>query len=182
MNAQLVRSAKRAKWRVTSQWVSYDAARAEHLDSFPDYFNKVSSVYSPFLKPLCLFRQKMSLHVEVLGLSGGRSRWRKHIRFFSPLLSIQQLLFSTRVAFGFSLQPSVCGEIEKRQIRGPWGPFLETPGNLTGPKSYFEIKVSRKLGCVLTSNEVHFVSLADKFTVQFSKLLKPSSGIENKTA
>ena len=117
MNAQLVRSAKRAKWRVTSQWVSYDAARAEHLDSFPDYFNKVSSVYSPFLKPLCLFRQKMSLHVEVLGLSGGRSRWRKHIRFFSPLLSIQPL-FSTRVAFGFSLQPSVSGEIEKREIRG----------------------------------------------------------------
>ena len=24
----------------------------------------------------------------------------------------------------------------------------------TGPKSYFEIKVSRKVGCVLTSNEV----------------------------
>ena len=48
-----------------------------------------------------------------------------------------------------------------------WGPFLETPGNLTGLKSYFEIKFSRKVGCVLTSNEVHFVSLADNFTVQF---------------
>ena len=23
-----------------------------------------------------------------------------------------------------------------------WGPFLKRPGNLTGPKSYFEIKVS----------------------------------------
>ena len=45
------------------------------------------------------------------------------------------------------------------------GPFLERPGNLTGPKSYFEIKFSRKVGCVLTSNEVHFVSLADNFTV-----------------
>ena len=33
---------------------------------------------------------------------------------------------------------------------GSRGPFLERPGNLTGPKSYFEIKVSRKVGCVLT--------------------------------
>ena len=47
----------------------------------------------------------------------------------------------------------------------PWGPFLERPGKLTGPVSYFEIKVSRKLECVLTSNEVHFVSLAENFTV-----------------
>ena len=60
-----------------------------------------------------------------------------------------------------------------------WGPFLERPGNLTGPKSYFEIEGSRKEGCVLTSNEVHFVSLANNFTVQFLKL---SSGMENKTA
>ena len=47
------------------------------------------------------------------------------------------------------------------------GPFLERPGNLTGPISYFEIKVSRRVGCVLTSNEVHFVAFADNFTVQF---------------
>ena len=63
-----------------------------------------------------------------------------------------------------------------------WGPFLERPGNLTGPKSYFEIKVLRKVGRVLTSNEVNFVSLADTFTVQFSNLLKLQSGMENKTA
>ena len=62
------------------------------------------------------------------------------------------------------------------------GPFLERPGNLTGPKSYFEIKLSRTVECVLTSNKVHFVSLAENFTVQFSNLLKLPSGIENKTA
>ena len=62
------------------------------------------------------------------------------------------------------------------------GPFLESPGNLTGPKSSFEIKVSRKEGCVLTSNKVHFVSLADNFTVQFSNLFKIPSGMENGTA
>ena len=52
------------------------------------------------------------------------------------------------------------------------GPFLERPDNLTGPESDFDIKVSRKVGRVLTSDEVHFVSLADNFTVQFSNLLK----------
>ena len=63
-----------------------------------------------------------------------------------------------------------------------WGPFLERPGNSTCPKSYFEIKVSRKVYWVLTSYEVHFVSLVNNFTVQFSKLLKLPSGMENKTA
>ena len=62
------------------------------------------------------------------------------------------------------------------------GPFLERPGNLTGPKSDFDINVSRKLGRVLTFDEVHFVSLADNFTVKFSNVLKFPSGVENKTA
>ena len=61
-----------------------------------------------------------------------------------------------------------------------WGPFLERPVNLADPKSYFEIKVSRKVGCVLSSNEVHFVSLADHFIVQLSNVLKLPSGMENK--
>ena len=62
------------------------------------------------------------------------------------------------------------------------GQFLERTGNLTGPKSHFEIKVLRKVGYVLTSNEVHFVSLADTFTVQFSNRLKLPSAMENRTA
>ena len=52
------------------------------------------------------------------------------------------------------------------------GPLLERPGNLPGPESDFDMKVSRKVGCVLTSDEVQFVSLADNWTVQFSNLLK----------
>ena len=60
------------------------------------------------------------------------------------------------------------------------GRFLERPGNLAGPESDFDIDVSRKVGRVLTSNEVHFVSLADNITVQFSNLLK--THMENKTA
>ena len=48
-----------------------------------------------------------------------------------------------------------------------WSPFLERPGNLTGPESDFDVKVSRKGGRVLTLDEVHFVSLADNLNVQF---------------
>ena len=57
-------------------------------------------------------------------------------------------------------------EDESQSVMMAWGPFLERPDNLTGPKSYFEIQFSRKVGCVLTSNEVHFVSLADNFTLK----------------
>ena len=66
--------------------------------------------------------------------------------------------------------------------QGFWGLFLESPGKLTGPVSYFEIKFSRKACCVLTFNEAHFVSLANNSTVSFSKLLKLPSLVENKTA
>ena len=48
---------------------------------------------------------------------------------------------------------------------GPGARFSKDPVSFTGPVSYFEIKVSRNLGCVLASNEVHFVSLAENFTV-----------------
>ena len=37
-------------------------------------------------------------------------------------------------------------------LRRSWGPFLKRPGKLTGPVSYFEIEISRKVRCVLTSN------------------------------
>ena len=60
--------------------------------------------------------------------------------------------------------------------------ILERPGNLTGPKSHFKMKVSRKVVSVMTSNEVHFVSLANNSTVSFSNPLKLPSGVENKTA
>ena len=68
---------------------------------------------------------------------------------------------------GDSGGPMVCEEGGRFYVQGvtSWGPFLESPGNLTGPESYFWIKVSRKVGCILSSNEVHFVSLANNSTV-----------------
>ena len=56
--------------------------------------------------------------------------------------------------------PSICST--RSYPKPSSGPLLESPGNLTGPKSYIEIKFSRKVGSVLTSNKVHFVSLANK--------------------
>ena len=95
--------------------------------------------------------------------------------------------FSTRVlcrqieAHGRLRQNWFIGPVQCRSFRTRV-PFLQRPGNLTGPESYFEIKASRKLGCVLTSHKVHFVSLANNFTIQFSNFLKLPSGMENKKA
>ena len=75
---------KRAKWKVTSQWAFYDAAREEHSRSFPAFCHEsCNSVRSPLLKPwICLFRQSKFLHVKVHCLFVRRSRWRKHVAFF----------------------------------------------------------------------------------------------------
>ena len=58
-----------------------------------------------------------------------------------------------------------CGKVRTYPVHPPWlrvwSLFLERPSNLTGPKSDFKIKISRKEGCVLNSNKVHFGSLAN---------------------
>ena len=57
----------------------------------------------------------------------------------------------------------VNNQLPKRKGERARGPYLERPSNLPGPESDFDIKVSRKVGRVLTSAEVHFVSLADNY-------------------
>ena len=54
--------------------------------------------------------------------------------------------------------------------------------HIDGRYEKHHILKSKKIGCVLASNEVHFVSLANSFTLECSKLLKLPSGMENKTA
>ena len=56
--------------------------------------------------------------------------------------------------------------------RDSWAGARFSKDPATGPESDFDIKVSRKVESVLTSDEVHFVSLADNFTAR----------MENKTA
>ena len=55
-----------------------------------------------------------------------------------------------------------------------WGPFLESPGNFTGPKSNIQIEIQMKAR-VLVSKLLHFVSLTDSFIVLDTKLLEPRS-------
>ena len=51
-----------------------------------------------------------------------------------------------------------------RRKTSPRGAFLERPGNLTGRKSYFEVKVSRKVGCVLTWNITRTTDVQQPYT------------------
>ena len=55
------------------------------------------------------------------------------------------------------------------------GPFLESPGNVLGPKSNFQIEIQRIRARVLASELLHFVSLTDSFIMLDAKLLKPLS-------
>ena len=83
---------------------------------------------------------------------------------FHRIRELRESQDATRVRrFAALLQLSYAVKYQEKPLG--LGPFLERPGNLTGPKSDFEIKISRKVGCVLNSNKVHFVSLANNFTV-----------------
>ena len=55
------------------------------------------------------------------------------------------------------------------------GPFLESPGNFSGPKSNIQIEIKRIRARVLASKLLHFVSLTDSFIMLDAKLLKPRS-------
>ena len=55
------------------------------------------------------------------------------------------------------------------------GPFLESPGNFTGPKSNIQIEIYRIRARVLANKLLHFVSLTDSFIMLDAKLLKPRS-------
>jgi len=43
----------------------------------------------------------------------------------------------------------------------PWGPFLESPGNFSGPKSNIQIELQRIRARVLANKLLHFVSFTD---------------------
>ena len=59
--------------------------------------------------------------------------------------------------------------------KGLQGPFLESPGNFSGPKSNFEIEIQRIRARVLAKKLLHFVLLTDTFIMLDTKLLKPPS-------
>ena len=103
-------------------------------------------------------------------LSYRQLEWRLLADILKIRLIIQCNVTQQTWPFLWACCQSACWSLGESTKHGPGSmdPFLEWPGNLTGPKLY---------RCVLTSNEVHFVSLADNFTVQFFNLLKLLSGI-----
>ena len=70
-------------------------------------------------------------------------------------------------SFEVRTHPTLLENLISKYAIGP----VKLPGlSRNGPLVlYFEIEVSRKIGCVLTSDEVHFVSLAEIVTVNFQK-------------
>ena len=66
--------------------------------------------------------------------------------------------------------------------RLPWGPFLESPDNFSGPKSNIQIEIKRLIAQVLASKILHFVSLTDSFIMLDAKLLKFLSCMQTTTA
>ena len=62
------------------------------------------------------------------------------------------------------------------------GPFLQSPGNFSGPKSNIQIEIKRIRARVLASKLLHFVSLTDSFIMLDAKLLKPRSLMQTETA
>ena len=62
------------------------------------------------------------------------------------------------------------------------GPFLESPGNFSGPKSNIQMEIKRIRARLLASKLLHFVPLTDSFIMLDAKLLKPLSLMETETA
>ena len=53
-----------------------------------------------------------------------------------------------------------------------WGPFLERPGNFSGPKANFKITTFWKVAQFLSHKPVTFASLTDSFIVLFLKIIE----------
>ena len=66
-------------------------------------------------------------------------------------------------------------ETAKRRKKYSRGPFLERPGNFSGPKSNIQVEIKRVRARVLAKKLLHFVSLTDSFIMLDAKLLKPRS-------
>ena len=64
---------------------------------------------------------------------------------------------------------------------GARGPFLETPGNLSGPKSSIHSEIKGLKARVLASKLLHFISLAGSFILLDASLLKPLSYMQTTT-
>ena len=66
----------------------------------------------------------------------------------------------------------------RNQGPGTRGPFLKKPGNFSGPKANFKIKICWIVAQFLAHKPVNIALLTDKFILSFSKLLEPWSWMQ----
>ena len=84
-----------------------------------------------------------------------------------------------------TMNEEACPQVNTRaraNSQKTWGPFLESLGNFSGPKSYIQIEIQRIRARVLAGKLLHFDSLTDSFIMLDAKLLKPRSLIQTETA
>ena len=99
------------------------------------------------------------------------------------------------LASGWFMNTQLCHfrvSTQREQVMGSWrerygqintrGPFLESLGNFSGPKSNIQMEIKRITARLLASKLLHFVSLTDSFIMLDAKLLKPLSLMESETA
>ena len=145
----------------------------------PVYMNWVSLVSrtgARFSKVLITFRaRKPVLCLSSLHL---KSKWMIQCNYQLtkqnlPVCELGTMLLFNR--FWFKNLPSDPQSYRAFRETGPRGPFLESPGNFSGPKSNIQIEIWSIKGRVLASKLLHFVSLTDSFIMLDAKLLKPRS-------
>ena len=84
--------------------------------------------------------------------------------------------------FFFRFSPAMRARASSIGHGRDWGPFLESPGDFSGPKSKIQIEIKRIRARFLARKRIHFVSLTDSFIMLDAKLLKPLSCMQTTTA
>ena len=101
-------------------------------------------------------------------LQSGRSASFSWKRWFAKLWSVRIFVSVSFVTFSRCCAPTAA-------ILVPWGPFLERPGNFSGPQSNIQVEIKRVRARVLAKTLLHFISLTDSFIMLDAKLLKARS-------
>ena len=66
-------------------------------------------------------------------------------------------------------------QLQRYSQQVPRGPFLENPGNFSGPEIKYSTRHIRIRARILATKLLHFVSLADSSIIVDARLLKPGS-------
>ena len=105
-----------------------------------------------------------------------RDSYRKKAKMTTEVLNLMENgRYNVCVSENNTSKESYRGSLGIMSCFRSWGPFLESPGNFSGPRSNIQIEISRVRARVLASRLLHFVSLTDGFIMLDAKLLRPRS-------